>query len=153
MGEASQPTEKRAPPQATPCLCSSLRRAARAATRHYDQALRPSGLSISQFDLLSTLSGHMPLSVGALADLLAMERSTLSRDLNPLERDGLVELQVGQDRRSRLVSLTPHGLEVLSGAGMLWQRAQTELAELLGHGQVQTLMGDLREVVSALQES
>lgn len=137
--------------QGLPCICSSLRRAARVATRRYDEALRPSGLTITQFDLLATLARVQSLAVKDLAVVLTMDRTTLSRDLDPLERDGLVELTVGRDRRSRLVHLTKHGSEVFSRAAPLWQAVQAELEQQLGPNQVTSLLNKLEGVVDIVQ--
>jgi DNA-binding MarR family transcriptional regulator len=138
--------------QGLPCICSSLRRASRVATRRYDEALRPSGLTITQFDLLATLARVQPLAVKDLAAVLTMDRTTLSRDLDPLERDGLVELTVGRDRRSRLVQLTEHGLKVFSQAAPMWRAVQDELERQLGPKEVASLLNKLEGVVDIVQD-
>ena len=92
------------------CLCLHLQRAARAVARRFDDALRPLGLTNGQFSLLMSLNRPEPPTIGSVAALLAMDRTTLTANLKPLERRGLVEVAVDQaDRRSRRLSLTPAG--------------------------------------------
>ncbi|BDP43288.1 MarR family transcriptional regulator (plasmid) [Deinococcus aetherius] len=131
-----------------PCACSRLRKAARATTRLYDDALRPVGLRITQFNVLSSLAYHGPVTLTRLADDLVLERTTLARDLKPLERDGLITVGVGQDRRSRVVTLTDRGRALLDRAAPLWQAVQHQLALSLGEERLSDLLQELREVVS-----
>src|SRR5579872_6331808 len=99
------------------CLCLHLQRAARAVARRFDEALRPLGLTNGQFSLLMSLNRLAPPTIGAVAALLAMDRTTLTASLKPLERRGLVMVAVDtSDRRSRRLSLTPAGREVLADA-------------------------------------
>src|SRR5919202_3384116 len=97
------------------CLCLHTQRAARALARRFDQALRPVGLTNGQFSLLMSLNRPEPPSMAPVAALLAMDRTTLTAALKPLELRGLLEVHShAEDRRSRLVTLTPAGLELLS---------------------------------------
>src|SRR5216684_3296788 len=97
-------------PLETPCACSTLRRATRAVTAMYDAALAPSGLRITQLSVLSTLARLGPLPVTHLAREAALDRSTMGRNLDPLERRGLVRIKVGDvDRRERVAHLTAAG--------------------------------------------
>ena len=94
----------------TPCVCATLRRAARAVTAAYDAALAPSGLRITQFSILCKLARLGPLPVTRLAAEAALDRSTMGRNLNPLERRGLVRIEVGNvDQRERVAYLTAAG--------------------------------------------
>ena len=95
----------------TQCLCTKLRRSARAVTRVYDDALKGIGLTTAQFSLLRHLSRLEQPSISALADAMGLDRSTLGRNLKPLEAEGLVKLEEGEDQRNRIVVLTPTGLE------------------------------------------
>ena len=100
----------------TPCACSTLRRAARAVTAAYDAALAPSGLRITQFGILRKLAHFGPLPVTRLAAEAALDRSTMGRNLNPLERRGLVRIKVGNaDQRERVAYLTAAGEAALHG--------------------------------------
>src|SRR5258708_18472478 len=90
------------------CLCLHLQRAARALARRFDDALRPLGLTNGQFSLLMSLNRPEPPGMGAVAALLAMDRTTLTAALKPLERRGLIHILVDpEDTRSRLIKLTP----------------------------------------------
>ncbi|MEZ2408301.1 DNA-binding MarR family transcriptional regulator [Bosea sp. OAE752] len=105
------------------CLCLHVQRAARALARRFDEALRPLGLTNGQFSLLMSLNRPEPPSLKPVAELLAMDRTTLTAALKPLERRGLVSIAADpRDRRSRRLSLTPAGLELLAAAVPIWQR-------------------------------
>lgn len=114
------------------CLCLATRRAARALSRRYDEALRPVGLTSGQFSLLMSLNRPEPPTLGAVATVLAMDRTTLTANLKPLERRGLVESRVDpDDRRGRRLALTAAGRETLCAALPLWVRTQAEVSRLL----------------------
>jgi DNA-binding MarR family transcriptional regulator len=104
------------------CLCLHVQRAARALGRRFDDALRPIGLTNGQFSLMMSLNRPSPPSMGSVAALLAMDRTTLTAALKPLERRGLVEI-IGDpaDRRSRLMKLTTAGRALLSNAVPIWE--------------------------------
>jgi DNA-binding MarR family transcriptional regulator len=115
------------------CLCMHVRRAARAIARRYDEALRPVGLTNGQFSLLMSLNRPGAASMTDIADLLAMDRTTLTANLKPLERRGLVEVSVApNDKRSRRLTLTEAGRDVLRQATPIWRKAQAENEALLG---------------------
>ena len=104
------------------CLCLHVQRAARALARRFDEALRPVGLTNGQFSLLMALNRPEPAAMGPVARLLAMDRTTLTAALKPLERDGLVAVEADpSDRRSRLLSLTGKGSEGLASAVPIWR--------------------------------
>ncbi|MDR3520834.1 MAG: MarR family winged helix-turn-helix transcriptional regulator [Acidocella sp.] len=105
------------------CLCLAAQRAARALARHFDEALKPLGLTNGQFSLMMALNRPAPPSIGSVAALLAMDRTTLTAALKPLERRDLVVVSVdAQDRRGRRLSLTAAGAEMLAAAVPVWQR-------------------------------
>jgi DNA-binding MarR family transcriptional regulator len=123
------------------CNCLALRQAARTVTQMYDQCLAPAGLSIGQYSVLAALYYAEAAPMKKLATRLEMDRTSLTRALAPLERDGLVVIRLKDaDRRSRLISLTSAGLERLISAYPLWERAQ----ELIGAGVSGTKLEDLR---------
>jgi DNA-binding MarR family transcriptional regulator len=104
------------------CLCLHVQRAARALARRFDEALRPLDLTNGQFSLLMSLNRPEPPSMGSVASLLAMDRTTLTAALKPLERRGLVVAAADpKDRRSRLLQLTPAGRALLSQAVPIWK--------------------------------
>lgn len=106
------------------CLCLHVQRAARALARHFDEILRPIDLTSGQFSLLMSLNRPEAPSIGSVASLLAMDRTTLTANLKPLERRGWLKISVDKkDRRSRRLSLTPAGRAVLAKAFPLWKEA------------------------------
>src|SRR3546814_5021467 len=109
------------------CLGLAAQRAARALARRFDQALRPAGLTSGQFSLLMSLNRPKPPTIGSVAALLAMDRTTLTANLKPLERRGLVESRTDPaDRRERLLLLTAAGRSLLQAAVPIWRRTPAE---------------------------
>jgi DNA-binding MarR family transcriptional regulator len=124
--------------------------ASRIVTRHYDSALAPIGLSTSSYSILSRTSREGPLPLGALAARLAMDRTTLSRELAPLVDAGLVEAEPDEhDRRKRIVALTDDGAALVKEARPRWARAQKELSRRFGTGRTDALMAELHALVGA----
>ncbi|MFP2957901.1 MarR family winged helix-turn-helix transcriptional regulator [Myxococcus sp. 1LA] len=129
------------------CLCLSVQRAARALARRFDDALRPVGLTHGQFSLLMSLNRPQPPSIGPVAELLAMDRTTLTANLKPLERRGLVKTSVDPaDRRGRLLTLTDAGHQLLQSALPLWEQMNEETERLLAHTDADALRAGLRAV-------
>lgn len=131
------------------CLCFRARRTSRALTRLYDEALRPLGVQATQLTVLSAIA-NMERSGGAsmrrVAEVLAMDLTTLSRNLRPLRRDGLVLLErAPHDRRVRLTRLTPEGRELLERALPAWRAAQDRVVVALGT----ELAADLKRALDA----
>ncbi len=120
----------------TPCTCAALRRAARRLTRAYDRALKPAGVRLTQYSVLANLAraagGAGGLSVTDLAWRLAMDRTTLTRNLRPLEAAGWIRVAPGPDRRSRAVILTAEGRRLFEAARPLWQDAERGFRRSLG---------------------
>ena len=117
------------------CTCLNIRKAARAVTQFYDHALRPSGLRATQFSVLVGVRRSGPLTLTQLAEKLAMEQSTLTRNLRPLTREGLLQTAPGGDRRTREVKITEKGERRLKLALPLWRAVQGEMAARMGgHG-------------------
>lgn len=110
------------------CLCLHVQRAARALARHFDEVLRPLDLTNGQFSLLMSLNRPEPPSIGSVATLLAMDRTTLTAALKPLERRGLLKVAIDkEDRRSRRLILTAAGRAKLAKAFPLWRDAHAEI--------------------------
>ncbi len=127
------------------CLCLHVQRAARAMARRFDEALRPLGLTNGQFSLMMSLNRPMPPSIGSVAVLLAMDRTTLTAALKPLQRRDLIEVRADPaDRRSRLLTLTPAGRSLLASAVPIWTRSHAALQGLLGESNPERLRSDLR---------
>ena len=115
------------------CHCSALRRAARHVTRFYDSFLFPAGLRATQFSILAKLRQRGPLNITALAAEMVMDRTTLGRNIQPLQRKGLVAVASGRrDHRSKELHLTETGLERLRAAGAPWREAQQRFEALVG---------------------
>jgi DNA-binding MarR family transcriptional regulator len=116
----------------TPCTCDTLRRATRAITAAYDAALAPSGLRITQFGILRKLARLGPLPITRLAAEAALDRSTMGRNLDPLERRGLVRIEAGNiDQRERVAHLTAAGEAAIEAALPYWRKAQERIAALV----------------------
>lgn len=114
------------------CLCLHVQRAARALARRFDEAFRALDLTNGQFSLMMSLNRPEPPSIGSVASLLAMDRTTLTAALKPLERRGLIVVMANpEDRRSRLIALTPEGRELLSRAVPIWRKTHAELEAAL----------------------
>jgi DNA-binding MarR family transcriptional regulator len=129
------------------CLCLHVRRAARALARRYDEALKPAGLTNGQFSLLMSLNRPEPPTMGEVAAVLDLDPTTLTANLKPLLRRGLVEITAdGKDKRSRRVGLTEAGRAVLAVALPLWRAAQVENEARVDGA----APDDLRQVLRAL---
>src|SRR5579883_3327096 len=127
------------------CLCLHLQRAARATARHFDEAFRPVGLTNGQFSLLMSLNRPEPPSIGEVAALLAMDRTTLTANLKPLARRGLMKVTVDAgDKRSRRLALTPAGRALLVTALPLWQEAQEATERTIARSSPERLRAALR---------
>ena len=127
------------------CLCLHVQRAARALARRFDEALRSLDLTNGQFSLLMSLNRPEPPAMANVASLLAMDRTTLTAALKPLERRGLVTVATDRgDRRSRLMALTPKGMTLLAKAVPIWERTHHEIEGLLPDGDPKRLRSNLR---------
>jgi DNA-binding MarR family transcriptional regulator len=127
------------------CLCLHLQRAARAVARRFDAALRSLGLTSGQFSLLMSLNRPEPASIGNVSSLLAMDRTTLTANLKPLERRGLVTVAADNtDKRTRRLTLTPAGRALLGVAVPVWRRTHAEIDRLLTGSSPDRLRADLR---------
>ena len=127
------------------CLCLHLQRAARAVGRHFDEAFRPLELTNGQFSLLMSLNRPEPATIGGVARLLAMDRTTLTAALKPLARRGLLRIGVDPtDRRNRRLTLTPAGRALLALALPVWQREHAAIERRLAGADARALRAELR---------
>jgi DNA-binding MarR family transcriptional regulator len=133
-------------PNTPACACGRLRRATRALTQLYDDAMAPAGLRITQFSLLRTLARDGPLRISDLAARQLLDRTALSRNLDPLVLQGYVEVAQGSDARTREAAITRKGRATLAAAEPHWQRAQAGVAERLGAKRLDTLIEMLGEL-------
>jgi DNA-binding MarR family transcriptional regulator len=140
--------------QAQACVCYNTRKAARAITRLYDDLLRPSGVRATQLTLLMVVEALGEPSITELAEQLVMDRTTLARDLRPMETAGWVAVAPGTDRRTRIVRLTPAGGAALRAALPLWRAAQVALVDRgVGESEWARMRGDLARLVTLAQRS
>ena len=127
------------------CLCLHVQRAARALARRFDEALRPLKLTSGQFSLLMSLNRAEAASIGSVSALLAMDRTTLTANLKPLERRGLVKVTVDRaDKRGRRLTLTPAGRAQLGAAVPVWKRTHAAIERLITRSHPDHLREDLR---------
>lgn len=131
----------------TECVCINLRRMSRMVSQIYDDALAPAGLKITQFCLLRAIARLGPSTVGALAEDQQLDRTTLTRNLALLERDGLIEQAPGADKRTSLAQLTRPGSAAIARALPYWQNVQNELRRSLG-AQAIARLGAVHEKIS-----
>ncbi|MBZ8132291.1 MarR family winged helix-turn-helix transcriptional regulator [Afifella sp. IM 167] len=144
MSKAEDPTYATTLEVRDTCLCLFVQRAARSLARRFDAALRPLDLTNGQFSLLMSLNRPAPPAMGDVAELLAMDRTTLTANLKPLERRGLVSVAVGEgDRRRRLLRLTKEGRALLAEAVPIWRREHAVIEGLLACGDADRLRADL----------
>jgi DNA-binding MarR family transcriptional regulator len=153
MSAAKPAAEFTGPAAIADCTCFNLRKAARAVTQLYDEALRPSGLRVTQFSLLSVIAALGTVSITALAEEAVMDRTTLTRNLKLLEQEGLIRIEPGADARVHEVSLTPAAQPRLAGAHRHWRKAQAHMIDALGVDQVKRLLRDLSAAIGAAQRS
>lgn len=129
------------------CLCLAAQRAARALARRFDEALKPTGITSGQFSLLMSLNRPEPPTIGAVASLLAMDRTTLTANLKPLERRGMIELVADEkDRRSRRIRLLEAGMAALNAALPIWVSTHADIDETLGTEEAMALRSGLKAV-------
>ncbi len=114
------------------CACRKMRETSRKITRMYDESLRPAGIKATQFTMLAVVTRNDEATLTELAETLGMERTTLSRNLKPLERGGLVKISAEGYRRARSVNVTNKGVVVMEKALPLWRSAQKSQKRRLG---------------------
>ena len=127
------------------CACFNSRKAARAVTRFYDDMLAPSGLKATQLTMLGAISILGTARMSELASLVALDKTTLTRNLKLLQGDDLIAIVAGADRRVRGVALTRTGADALERALPLWREAQRRMVEHLGEARWHRLVADLAE--------
>ncbi|HEY2526657.1 MAG TPA: MarR family transcriptional regulator [Xanthobacteraceae bacterium] len=142
MPDISAPSEQT-------CNCYAVRAAARHVTQHYDHFLAPTGLRISQFGILTRLKIYGPLTISELAEKMAIDRTTLGRNIRPLERDGLIDIAPkASDRRVKEIRLSAAGTKRLEAARKRWQMAQEQFETNFGPDRAAELRGLLRTVTA-----
>jgi DNA-binding MarR family transcriptional regulator len=130
------------------CLCLQVRKTSRMVTQWYDACLQPSGLRSTQFNLLVAIAVAQVVPLTRLADVLVLDRTTLARNLKPLESQGLVEVSPGEDKRIRLIRLTDRGYQLLEQSLPYWRKAQEQVMARLGQSQWDALRADLHDLAT-----
>ena len=133
------------------CACLNVRKAARAITQLFDEVLQPTGLRSTQFPLLVVVALLGEAPVTQLAEELVMDRTTLARNLKPLESLGLLTVEAGTDQRRHLVRLTERGREALARALPYWEQAQHQVVTRLGQEQWHALRASLKATMTLAQ--
>lgn len=136
-------------PRASYCTCAMLRRASRRVTLAYDEALKPLGLRLTQYSLLASVLRSGGMSITDLAERLAMERTTLTRNLRPLEAAGWLKVKPGPDRRSRAVEITATGRALIEEAFPRWQAAERDLRKSMGRAET----AELRQLLTMAMQA
>jgi DNA-binding MarR family transcriptional regulator len=133
------------------CNCLALRQGARHVTQFYDQFLAPCGLRATQYSILARLNRTAPMTINALADELVMDRTTLGRNILPLQRDGLVAVAPGKsDRRSKELRLTTSGVARFRAALKAWTQAQERFEAAFGVERAKELRALMHEVTATV---
>ena len=133
------------------CACFNLRKASRVVTQHFDEVLKPSGLLVTQFTILAAVAIIKSATINELAEMLVMDRTTLNRNLKPLEREGWLKSEPGRDQRTRVITLTPYGETILAKALPLWKQAQSTVEEALGQQRWSELLTHLIETTTLIR--
>jgi DNA-binding MarR family transcriptional regulator len=132
------------------CNCHAIRQAARHVTQFYDQQLAPSGIRVTQFAILSRLRRAGPMTINALAAALVMDRTTLGRNILPLQRDGLIAVAAGRtDRRRHELHITEAGIARHRAAMEHWRQAQQRFGAVFGDDRAAALRDLLHGVVAS----
>ena len=132
------------------CTCFNLRKATRAVTQLFDEALKPCGLYATQFTLLAAVSSKENVAITELSKALVMDRTTLTRNLKPLQKSGWVEVLPGRDKRTKALSLTRSGKKVLKEAMIHWKEVQSQVVMTLGNDNWELLLDNLSSTVKKL---
>ena len=130
------------------CVGFNLRKATRAVSQFYDNLLRPLGIKGTQYSLLVVLQMAKEATVTQLAERIVMDRTTLTRNLEVMEKQGLILVSPGDDRRIRMVTITEHGLSVLHRAYPIWLEAQTKIEQTMKNQSIDQLLKGLNELVA-----
>lgn len=128
------------------CMCFNIRKSTRLLTAHYDRIISASGLKTTQLSLLMTVLLRDKANLSQLANMLGMDRTTLSRNVRLLEQKGLIIVSPGEDKREQCIDITDKGRDTINLAIPLWEKAQAEVIERFGEEWVQELLSNLRHL-------
>jgi len=128
------------------CACFNVRKSARVITKHFDDALQSLELKPTQFTILAVLSSVDAITVTDLAEYMILDRTTLTRNLRPLEKQGMIKTGPGEDKRTRMISLSKKGLNKLEKAIPLWKQAQKNVTKYMGSNRFDKFLNELNYV-------
>lgn len=134
------------------CSCFNLRKATRAVTQYYDHCLEPAGIRATQFTLLVSMASVSAHTLTEMASTLVMDRTTLTRNLKPLEKLNLIETVEPRDKRSKAYALTEKGRETLTKGIPLWTAAQNKIVSGLGQDRYEHLLKELDYLTKIIAE-
>src|SRR5919201_3822134 len=134
------------------CTCGELRRAARAITLLYDNAFKSSGLLSTQFGVLQIICDIDSIRISDLAGKLGMDRTTLTRNLSVLERQGFIQISQGKDHRTRIVTATQKGHKAVAKTILLWNEVQHKVKQEMGENSWRELMQNLGQLVKVTEQ-
>lgn len=134
------------------CLCFNLRKTTRVITQLYDNAMKPIGLNGTQFSLLVAITTIGAPTIALLAKVMQMDRTTLTRNIKPLEKQSLLTIKAGKDQRTRIVTLTTSGKNRLLEAIPLWEKTQKSVLEEFGQKRWASMTNDLKQLISISQK-
>ncbi len=137
----------------SPCICFNVRRASKVITAIYERMFKPVGITAPQGTLLASIRELGPLTVNELAEAIATDRTTLTRNLKILERDGLIDLKPGEDKRVKKVVITEQGLKKSNQASALFKAFQQQLNQSVGQERIDALCQELSEVMDTIQKT
>ncbi|MEL7569581.1 MAG: MarR family winged helix-turn-helix transcriptional regulator [Eubacteriaceae bacterium] len=134
--------------QLSPCYCTKIRKASRSITQHYINILKPSGLKITQFALLNNLRRNGPLTMNNLSEATNLERTTLIRNLRPLENKKFIQIISQENSKANLICLTESGEQKLTEALPYWEKAQKSIEEMLSNEEIENFDKTLKKLAS-----
>ena len=135
------------------CVSFNIRKAARTVTQLYDERMRPFGLRSTQLSILGKMLILQPVTITRLAEATVTDRTTLTRNLRLLEQQGLIQVDMGKDRREREVRLTDRGREALAHVYPIWKEVQAEVATRFGSARLARLLAELSALVEVARPS
>ena len=135
----------------TECTGFNLKKATRVIQNLFDEAFKPVGLEGTQYTVLAHIFVHGPISLSKVAELMHVDRTTLARNLVPLERKRLIEIKSGSDRRAKIINITDKGKEVLAKALPVWKKTQESIKDKLGFDNWESLISNLSGLVSEIK--
>ncbi len=152
MKETKPIIDEKALAECGQCTCFNLRKASRMVTQYFDDSMRSIGLRGTQFTLLASAFANSPITVTRLAEIMVTDRTTLGRNLLPMERNGFIKVEQGDDRRTRIVRITDSGKKKLKEAYPIWKETQENIKQKMGPQNWSTMISNLSNLVDQMQE-